>query len=68
MTGAFSHLLPLTYLENTDSIIWPDTNPKLFKNALQVGNYSADAIVMEWTVLVHNRSITEAYVMHRSLL
>lgn len=27
---------PLTYLEDTDSTICADTNPELFKNALQV--------------------------------
>lgn len=27
----FSLLLPLTYLENTDSIMWPDTNPNSLK-------------------------------------
>lgn len=29
-------LLPLTYLEDADSRVWPDTNPKRFKNASQV--------------------------------
>lgn len=32
----FLPLLPLTYLLNTDHIIWPDIHPELFKNSVQI--------------------------------